>query len=34
MAPQEYAINKKIIEEVIGAGQSPPGSPGHVKRPF
>lgn len=33
MAPQEFAINKRIIEEVIGGG-SPPASPGHNRRPF
>lgn len=33
MAPQEYAINKRIIEEV--EGKSPPESPEHLKkRPF
>lgn len=33
MVPHEFAINKRIIEEVEGV--SPPGSPGQpVKRPF
>jgi hypothetical protein len=32
MAPQEFAINKRIIDEVEGS--SPNGSPKLVKRPF